>query len=62
MPTMHGWGANTDFDRHKFLAGQGPLDEVKFWQPSGGHQSFHAIQPGEPFFFRLNRPRNPSPV
>jgi len=55
---VHGWVANTDFDWYQFLAGQGPTDEVNFWQPSGGHQSFHAIQPGEPFFFRLKSPRN----
>lgn len=53
---MNGFIANTDYDWFVFLASQGPLDEVNFWQPSGGHRSFRAISPGEPFFFRLKVP------
>jgi putative restriction endonuclease len=31
------------------------LDEVNFWQPSPGG-AFAALQPGEPFLFKLHRP------
>lgn len=56
---MNGFIANTDHDWYTFLASQGPtLDEVNFWQPSGGHSVFRAIAPGEPFFFRLKAPHN----
>ena len=33
------------------------LDEVNFWQPSGGRR-FHALEPGEPFLFKLHYPEN----
>ena len=33
------------------------LDEVNFWQPSGGRQ-FRVLQPGEPFLFKLHSPRD----
>jgi putative restriction endonuclease len=52
---MKGYVANTDADWYAFLRDLGPLDEVNFWQPSGG-RAFHAIAPGEPIFFRLKRP------
>ncbi len=51
------WVANTDPDWFDFLASQPVLDEVNFWQPSGGTQ-FGAIQPGELFLFKLKNPRN----
>jgi putative restriction endonuclease len=51
------WVANTDLDWFDFLASQPGIDEVNFWQPSGGN-SFGAIQPGELFLFRLKSPRN----
>lgn len=51
------WVANTDHDWFDFLASQSGLDEVNFWQPSGG-MNFNAIQPGELFLFRLKAPRN----
>ncbi len=51
------WIANTDHDWFDFLAAQPNLDEVNFWQPSGG-MNFAAIQPGELFLFRLKAPRN----
>lgn len=54
---MAGYVGNTDYDWFSFLKAQGPLDEVNFWQPSGG-RGFHVAQPGEPFFFRLKAPRN----
>ncbi len=52
---MNGFVANTDFDWFTFLKERQPLDEVNFWQPSGG-DAFRALQPGEPFFFRLKKP------
>jgi putative restriction endonuclease len=50
-----GYIGNTDHDWYSFLRQQKDLDEVNFWQPSGG-RSFHSVQPGEPFFFRLKSP------
>src|ERR1700687_2936824 len=47
----------TDFDWHTFLAARPHLDEVNFWQPSGG-VSFKALAPGELFLFKLHSPRN----
>lgn len=32
-------------------------DEVNFWQPSGS-RTFKALQPGEPFLFKLHAPHN----
>ena len=52
---MRGFVANTDFDWFSFLAERQPHEEVNFWQPSGGNR-FQAVQPGEPFFFRLKKP------
>jgi putative restriction endonuclease len=54
---MRGYVANTDEDWLEFLRSQPPLDEVNFWQPSGG-RGFHAIRPGSPFFFKLKSPHN----
>jgi putative restriction endonuclease len=47
----------TDYDWYRFLAGRPGLDEVNFWQPSGGVE-FKALQPGELFLFKLHSPRN----
>jgi putative restriction endonuclease len=47
----------TDFDWYTFLAARPHLDEVNFWQPSGG-VSFKALAPGELFLFKLHSPRN----
>lgn len=52
---MRGWVANTDFDWYSFLASRRALEEVNFWQPSGG-RNFHAITPGEILFFKLKSP------
>lgn len=38
----------TDRDWYRFLLGRPDLDEVNFWQPSGG-RAFRAIKPGDPF-------------
>jgi len=54
---MRGYIGNTDFDWYRFLHAQGGLDEVNFWQPSGG-RGFRAIQVGEPFLFKLKAPHN----
>jgi putative restriction endonuclease len=54
---MRGYVANTDKDWLDFLAAQAPLDEVNFWQPSGG-RGFHAVESGSPFFFKLKSPHN----
>ena len=55
---MRGFIGNTDYDWYRFLAAQPDVDEVNFWQPSGGGGRFGAVSPGEPFFFRLKSPHN----
>jgi putative restriction endonuclease len=50
------WVGVTDRDWFDFLAARQP-DEVNFWQPSGG-RLFRALQPGEPFLFKLHSPDN----
>lgn len=47
----------TDLDWFRFLASRPDIDEVNFWQPSGGVE-FKALSPGEPFLFKLHSPRN----
>lgn len=47
----------TDYDWFRFLADRPDIDEVNFWQPSGGDE-FRALQPSEPFLFKLHSPRN----
>jgi putative restriction endonuclease len=47
----------TDYDWFTFLAARPGIDEVNFWQPSGGVE-FKALQPGELFLFKLHSPRN----
>lgn len=54
---MIGWIGTTDFDWYSYLHAQGALEEVNFWQPSGG-KGFHAIGVGAPFFFKLKAPHN----
>ncbi|HEY3174252.1 MAG TPA: HNH endonuclease [Candidatus Polarisedimenticolia bacterium] len=56
MP-LRGYIANTDYDWYRFLSGQPELDEVNFWQPSGG-RAFKAIPASSPFFFKLKHPHN----
>jgi len=58
---VRGFVGNTDHDWFTFLRERQPLEEVNFWQPSG-RDAFRALQPGEPFFFRLKRPHTPSGV
>jgi putative restriction endonuclease len=52
---VRGFVGNTDFEWFTFLAARQPLEEVNFWQPSGG-DAFRALEPGGPFFFRLKKP------
>ena len=47
----------TDTDWFAFLAQQPGIDEVNFWQP-GGTGRFRALEPGEPFLFKLHAPYN----
>lgn len=54
---MRGYIGNTDFDWYSFLLERSPLDEVNFWQPSGG-RAFRTIDSGAPFFFKLKSPHN----
>ena len=54
-PPVRGFVGNTDHEWFTFLRARQPLDEVNFWQPSGG-DAFRALDPGEPFFFRLKKP------
>ena len=46
----------TDNDWFRFLRDLNP-EEVNFWQP-GGSQRFRALEPGEPFLFKLKAPYN----
>src|SRR5688572_10898649 len=50
------WVGVTDKDWFQFLNRMG-ADEVNFWQPSG-LRTFRALQPGEPFLFKLHSPDN----
>jgi putative restriction endonuclease len=50
------WVGVTDKDWFQFLCQINP-DEVNFWQPSGS-RVFRALQPGEPFLFKLHSPDN----
>lgn len=50
------WVGVTDGDWFEFLRERAP-DEVNFWQPSGSRR-FKALEPGEPFLFKLHSPRN----
>ncbi len=54
---MTGWLANTDTDWFQFLRGLEDVEEVNFWQPSGG-RGFHVLKPGEPLLFKLKSPHN----
>lgn len=47
----------TDYDWFRFLAARAPVDEVNFWQPSGGVE-FKALEPGGLFLFKLRHPHN----
>jgi putative restriction endonuclease len=48
--------ALTDYDWYTFLKDRSHLDEVNFWRPNP--KGFGALNPGEPFLFKLHSPRN----
>jgi len=52
---MRAWVAVTDSDWFRFLASLPEVDEVNFWQPSGGRR-FAVLQPGEILLFKLHAP------
>lgn len=54
---MRGYVGVTDNDWYRFLAARPGIQEVSFWQPSGG-RGFHVLAPGEPFFFKTHAPHN----
>jgi putative restriction endonuclease len=49
--------ALTDGDWFSFLSSLHGIDEVNFWQPSGG-RAFRVLEPGEPLLFKLHAPYN----
>jgi len=51
-----GYVGLTDPDWYRYLAERPNLDEVNFWQPHGG-RAFRALQPGDPFIFKLRAPQ-----
>ncbi len=51
---MRGFVAPTDHGWYQFFLSRSSVDEVNFWRPGG--LGFHALQPGEPFFFKLKAP------
>ncbi len=53
---MRAYVGITDYDWYRFLAARPDLDEANFWKP-GGRSGFAALQPGEPFLFKLHAPR-----
>jgi putative restriction endonuclease len=54
---MKAFVAVTDRNWYEFLRRRPDLDEVNFWQPAGGRQ-FRALDPGQPFLFKLHYPEN----
>ena len=50
---MKFWIGITDNDWYKYLSTTQP-DEINFWQPGAG--GFKALEPGEPFLFKLHYP------
>jgi putative restriction endonuclease len=50
------WVGVTDKNWYEHLRRLAP-EEVNFWQPSGS-RTFRALQPGEPFLFKLHSPEN----
>jgi putative restriction endonuclease len=56
---MRAYVGVTDGDWYRFLADQPEAirQEVNFWRPGGG-RAFHAVQAGEPFFFKTHAPHN----
>lgn len=57
MTGLKGYVGITDDEWFEFLSRQVEIDEVNFWQP-GGRTVFRALEPGEPFFFKLHAPNH----
>ena len=53
---MRGFVAPTDHGWYQFFLARSDVEEVNFWRPGG--LAFHALQPGEPFFFKLKAPHD----
>lgn len=56
MCDVRGFVAPTDQGWYRFFLNGPPRDEVNFWRPGG--TILRALQPGEPFFFKLKAPYN----
>jgi putative restriction endonuclease len=54
---MRFWVGVTDGDWYRALSAQPGIDEVNFWQPSGGRE-FRTLAPGDLFLFKLHAPVN----
>jgi putative restriction endonuclease len=54
---MRAYVAVTDNEWYRYLAALPHLDEVNFWQPSGG-RGFNALSPGEVLLFKLHAPES----
>lgn len=54
---MRFWIGVTDNDWFRFLRSRPHLDEVNFWQPSGGKR-FRVLEPSGLFLFKLHAPEN----
>ena len=52
---MKAYVAVTDPRLYRFLRARPQFEEVNFWQPSGTRR-FRALEPGEPFLFKLHSP------
>lgn len=52
---MRAYVGVTDGGWYRFLSSRPDLQEVNFWQPSGGRE-FRVPGPGEPFFFKTHYP------
>jgi len=53
---VHGFVAPTDHGWYEHLRARPELQEINFWRPGGAR--FAALQPGEPFFFKLKAPHH----
>ena len=52
---MKAYVAVTDPRLYRFLRARPHFEEINFWQPSGSRR-FRALEPGEPFLFKLHSP------
>ncbi len=52
---MRAYVAVTDPRLYRFLRARPHFEEINFWQPSGSRR-FRALEPGEPFLFKLHSP------